>query len=56
MAKKVPKVPKFNHTSNSKVGMGDYYGTGVRNPQGKMNSLLDYASPKKSKKPPKTLG
>jgi hypothetical protein len=55
MAKKIPKVPRFNHTSDQKVGMGDYYGVGVRNPQGRMNSLLDAPTPKGKMKPPKSL-
>jgi hypothetical protein len=33
---KSKSAPKTAHTSNSKKGMGDYYGTGVKNPTGKM--------------------
>ena len=42
------------HTSKSKMGSGDYYGTGVKQKVGKqITSTLDYSSPtiKKTKKP-----
>ena len=51
------KVPKFSHTPNSKKGMGDSYGTGVRNPMGKpIDVFAD--KPVKAKnigKPPKSF-
>lgn len=55
MASKIPKVPRFSHTSNDKVGKGDSYGTGVKNPVGKMKSMLDPMANKKIKKPPRSL-
>lgn len=30
------KTLKTAHTSNSKLGMGDYYGSGIRNPIGRV--------------------
>lgn len=48
---------KNAHTSNSKIGMGDFYGSGVRQSVGRMReSMID--GPVKSKKsgnPPKSL-
>lgn len=35
---KINKTLKQSHTSNSKIGSGDSYGTGVKNPVGKMKS------------------
>lgn len=52
---KIPKAPKFSHTSNSKMGSGDSYGTGVKNPVGKMKSMLEPMANKKTKKPPRSL-
>lgn len=52
------KSNKEWHTSNSPKGMGDYRGTGVKNPMGKnYETTLDYKSmsPKSIKKPPKSL-
>ncbi len=46
------------HTPKTKFGMGDHYGTGVRNPVGKMRSAsvgADFLSTKKLNKPPKSL-
>lgn len=46
------------HVSNSSIGMGDYYGTGIRNKIGKMrdDSMGMIAmTPKKLKKPPRSL-
>lgn len=48
---------KTAHTSPSKIGSGDYYGTAKRNPIGRMRDgfgLRD-VSPKKLKNPPKSL-
>jgi hypothetical protein len=56
-----PKPYKKNkeaHTANTKYGMGDHYGTGVRAPIGKMrdDSMGMIAmTPKKLKKPPRSL-
>jgi hypothetical protein len=49
------KVPKTAHTSDSKRGMGDYYGTGIRNPIGKIRDVSGEKSPSKLRKPPKSL-
>jgi len=48
---------KQAHTDNVKMGMGDYYGTGVRNPLGKIRDVTGFneVSDKKIGKPPKTL-
>lgn len=48
---------KNAHTSNSKIGMGDYYGKGERNPLAKIiGSSVGNPTPKsKLKKPPKKL-
>ncbi len=56
-SKKEKAVPNA-HTAHTKYGMGDYYGTGVRNPVGKMRSDsvgIVPVSPKNMKKPPKSL-
>lgn len=47
---------KQAHTSQSKIGMGDYYGSGVKNPMGKV--IRSYLSPSLGSgksKPPKSL-
>ena len=52
------KAPKTAHTSNSKIGMGDFYGSGVRNKMGRMRSesvSMVPVSKKKLGKPPKSL-
>lgn len=52
-----PKKPRFAHTANTKYGMGDNYGTGVRAKLGKMRDgvgMIDM-SPKKLGTPPKNL-
>lgn len=48
---------KQAHTPKSPKGMGDYYGTGVVQPLGKMRSGIGQAtlSTKKLKRPPKSL-
>lgn len=49
---------KFVHESNSKYGMGDYYGTGVRAKLGRMrdDSMgMHQITPKKLKTPPTSL-
>lgn len=54
----VVKGLKNAHTANAKKGMGDYYGSGVKN---KMARMIDGIgvnplTPKKLKKAPKSLG
>ncbi len=49
------KAPRFAHTSSAKKGMGDYYGTGVKQ---KLARVIDgtgqkVISAKKLKTPPK---
>lgn len=54
---KPPKVNKTAHTSNSKIGMGDYYGIGIKNPIGRPIDVMgmDVPKPKRLTKPPKSL-
>ena len=51
------KAPKTAHTSNSPKGMGDFYGTGVRNKVGRVVDVMGMGnlSKKKMKTPPKSL-
>lgn len=54
---KKAKPLKNAHTANTKLGMGDFYGSGVKNPTGKMRSgagRIEVTS-KNLKKPPKSL-
>jgi len=54
----IMKKFKESHASDKKIGMGDNYGTGVRNKVGKMreDSLgANAVPPKKLKVPPKSL-
>jgi hypothetical protein len=55
--KKPAKGLKNAHTSNSKMGMGDYYGTGVKQKMGKVKEGLGMNTVSKGKlgKPPKSL-
>lgn len=48
---------KQSHTDNVKHGMGDFYGTGKKNPIAKPKSImgLEYPSKKKLKIPPRAL-
>ncbi len=50
-----PKALKNAHTSNAKFGMGDNYGSGVRNPIGKIREGMKSLSSKSLKKAPKAL-
>lgn len=55
---KLPKPLKNAHSSNSKKGMGDYYGTGLTPKIGRMRSDsigMVQVTPKKLKIPPKSL-
>jgi len=51
------KTLKNSHTSNQKIGMGDYYGQGIRNPVGRSRDsyIGKIIKPKDLKKPPKSL-
>jgi len=55
--KKVKSKATFNHTSKSQKGMGDFYGSGVRNKVGKIREVTGFEPIAKSKigKPPKAL-
>ena len=56
MMKKVNRGLKTAHTSNSKIGMGDCYGSGIRNPVGRIRDGMGMPlSRKKVKTPPKSL-
>lgn len=50
---------KQAHTSNAKIGMGDNYGTGHKNPIGKIRDVSTVTttplSKGKLKKPPKSM-
>jgi hypothetical protein len=51
------KTNKFAHTPNTKYGMGDYYGSGVKNPMGREvdSYMKSTIKPGKMKRPPKSL-
>jgi hypothetical protein len=51
------KPAKEWHSSNQKFGMGDYYGSGIKNPMGRIreNMIMQPVKPSKIKKPPKSL-
>ncbi len=57
MKKVSSKVNKNAHTSNSKLGMGDNYGSGIRAKVGKVvdGMGMKKITPKSIKKPPKSL-
>lgn len=46
-----------SHVSNTSMGMGDYYGQGIRNPVGRMRSGAGQVlvTPKELRTPPKSL-
>ena len=46
-----------SHAPSSQRGMGDYYGTGIRNPVGKPIEIMGMKNiaPRKFGKPPKSL-
>ncbi len=53
-----PKTSTTAHTSKTSKGMGDYYGTGIKQSVGKMRSPsvgMTPASAKKVKTPPRSL-
>lgn len=45
------------HTPKSSKGLGDYYGTGIKQPLGKMREGMGMVEipPKKLRKPPRSL-
>ena len=52
------KPSKEAHTMNTKYGMGDYYGTGIKQKMGRVreDSMgINAMAPKKLGKPPKSL-
>jgi len=50
------KPKKESHASSSKVGMGDYYGSGVKQKIGRVReSYVDAGKPSNLKRPPKSL-
>jgi hypothetical protein len=57
--KKSPLKPFEAHVSNTKKPMGDFYGTGIKQPMGKQRAQSPFAEPplsrKQSKTPPKAL-
>lgn len=56
--KKIPKTKHFeSHTSQYKMGMGDYYGTGLTAKIGRMRDGMGFEelSKKKLKTPPKSV-
>jgi len=58
MKKSKPLKPGRNaHTANTKYGMGDYYGSGIKNPVGKIRDVTNFTEVKAKKlgKPPKSL-
>jgi hypothetical protein len=54
---KKSKKLSIAHTSNSQIGMGDYYGTGIRQKIGRVREGMGMSpiSEKKLKTPPRTL-
>ena len=55
--KKLKSKVKQGHTSNSQIGHGDYYGTGIKNPVGKIRDMtgVKEIKPPKLKMPPRAL-
>lgn len=51
-----PKI-KQSHVANTKIGMGDYYGSGIKQRTAKARDISGFKeiSPKKIKTPPKSL-
>lgn len=53
------KKPKQAHTANSKYGMGDFYGSGIRAKVGRVRDMylpgVNPVSSENLKKPPKKL-
>lgn len=57
--KKSKKAARNAHTADTKYGMGDFYGSGIRAKTGKMRGMFwvnaNPVKPRGLKKPPKTL-
>ena len=56
--KKKPLKPARNaHTANTKHGMGDYFGSGIKNPVGRIRDVTNFTEVKGKKlgKAPKSL-
>lgn len=56
---KQKQIYRFAHTPASSKGLGDYYGTGIRQPLGKIRPDtvgMVNLTPKQLKKPPKSTG
>ncbi len=56
--KQSKKQPKMAHTPRSAKGLGDFYGTGIRQPLGRVRDDtvgMVHLSKEKLKNPPKTL-
>lgn len=54
---KIPANRRTAHTAPTKMGMGDHYGSGIKNKVGKLREFGEdkVLSGKKLKKPPKSL-
>jgi hypothetical protein len=52
-----PRTPSGDwHANNESLGMGDYYGTGIKAKLGKLrDTSFGFVDPKKVKTPPKNL-
>ena len=52
-----PKKPRFSHTANTKYGMGDNYGTGIKAKLGTVRDGMEMVkmSKKKIGTPPKSV-
>jgi len=58
MKKPTPLKPTQNaHTANTKIGMGDYYGSGIKAKLGRIRDVegMNPLGGKKMKTPPKSL-
>jgi len=55
---KSTKAVKQWHTPSSQKGTGDYHGSGIKNPVGKIRAVfpVNYSEPKSMGKNPKSLG
>jgi len=53
---KKPKTPRFTHTANTKHGMGDFYGSGIKNKIARIREgFNENTTNRKLGKPPKSL-
>jgi len=54
--KKPKTVKKEWHAASSKIGMGDFHGSGIKQKVGRLReSYVDIQKPNSLKKPPKSL-